>query len=92
MESLSPSETISKRAFAKESAPDLHDLLWEAHELSTFLAEVVNVTERLDTPLTLSDCGRLGLARILSHLSSLSVDAIGLMPNSPKECEGADNE
>ena len=92
MESLSPSETISKHAFAKESSPDLEGLLWETHELSTFLAEVVAVTERLDTPMNLSDCGRLGLARILSHLSSLSVDAIGLMPVRQNGCEGADND
>lgn len=92
MESLSPSETISKHAFAKESDPDLQTLLWEAHELSTFLAEVVNMEERLDTPLTFSDCGRLGLKRILAHLSHLTIDAIGQTPTSPNGREGADNE
>jgi hypothetical protein len=92
MESLSPSETISKSALEIGQQPDLQSLLWEAHELSTFLAEVVNVTERLDTPLNLSDCGRLGLARILSHVSSLAIDAIGLMPVHQNACKGADNE
>lgn len=92
MESLSPSETISKHAFSKESDPDLQTLLWEAHELSTFLAEVVDMEDRLDTPLTFSDCGRLGLKRILAHLSHLTVDAIGQMPDSPKGREGADND
>lgn len=92
MESLSPSETISKSALEIGKQPDLQSLLWEAHELSTFLAEVVNVTERLDTPLNLSDCGRLGLARILSHVSSLAIDAIDLMPVHQNACKGADNE
>ena len=92
MESLSPSETISKHAFAKKSDPDLQTLLWEAHELSTFLAEVVNMEERLDTPLTFSDCGRLGLKRILSHLSHLTIDAIGQTPVRQSGCKEADND
>ena len=92
MESLSPSETISKHAFAKESSPDLEGLLWETHELSTFLAEVVAVTERLDTPLNLSDCGRLGLKRILAHLSHLTIDAIGQAPVRQNGRKGAEHE
>ena len=61
MESLSPSETISKHAFSKESDPDLQTLLWEAHELSTFLAEVVNMEDRLDTPPDVLRLRALGL-------------------------------
>ena len=80
MESLSPSETISKHAFAKESDPDLQTLLWEAME------------DHLDTPLTFSDCGRLGLKRILAHLSHLTIDAIGQTPVRQNGRKGAEHE